>query len=316
MEIGKNITILKTAVGSLPSVSLINELKKNNMRVIGVDSDPNSIGFNFCNKSYVVPKANQKTYLKKIIEICNKEKPDVILPSIEEEIIKLSKNRKIFEEKKILVFTPEFKISKICADKLQTREKFLAHMIPTYRIFSNQIHFPCIIKPQFGRGGKDVFKVNNYEELKFYRKRIKKPIITEFLKGQEYSVDILADLDSVPISIIPRKRIKTESGISTIGKTENDKQIIKHCKKIVEEFHLVGPSCIQCFKHGKSIKFTEINNRFGGGAILSIYSDPSIIKNLIRITSGQKPIKNSKFKEGMMMRRYYSEIITTKTKST
>ena len=48
MEIGKNITILKTAVGSLPSVSLINELKKNNMRVIGGESDPNSIGFNFC----------------------------------------------------------------------------------------------------------------------------------------------------------------------------------------------------------------------------------------------------------------------------
>ena len=92
MEIGKNITILKTAVGSLPSVSLINELKKNNMRIIGVASDPNSIGFNFCDKSYVVPNATQKTFLKKIIQICNKEKPNVILPSIEEEIIKLSKS--------------------------------------------------------------------------------------------------------------------------------------------------------------------------------------------------------------------------------
>ena len=315
MEIGKNITILKTAVGSLPSVSLINELKKNNMRVIGVDSDPNSIGFNFCDKSYVVPNANQKTFLKKIIQICNKEKPNVILPSIEDEIIKLSKNRKIFEEKKILVLSPEFKISKICADKLRTREYFLAHKIPTYRIFFNKINFPCIIKPQFGRGGKDVFKVNNNEELDFYRKRIKKPIVTEFLKGEEYSVDILADLNSVPISIIPRKRIKTESGISTVGKTKKDQEIIQHCKKIVEEFHLIGPSCIQCFKHGKNIKFTEINNRFGGGSILSIHSDPSIIKNLIRIIDGKQPIKNSKFKEGLTMKRYYSEIITTKSKS-
>ena len=315
MEIGKNITILKTAVGSLPSVSLINELKKNNMRIIGVDSDPNSIGFNFCDKSYVVPNATQKTFLKKIIQICNKEKPNVILPSIEEEIIKLSKNRKIFEEKNILILSPEFNISKICADKLQTREKFLAHKIPTYGIFSNNTHFPCIIKPQFGRGGKDVFKVNNSEELKFYRKKIKKPIITEFLRGEEYSVDILADLDSVPISIIPRKRIKTESGISTVGKTKNDQQIIKYCKKIVEEFHLVGPSCIQCFKHGNNIKFTEINNRFGGGSILSIYADPSIIKNMARIIRGQKPIKNSKFKEGLTMTRYYSELITPKSKS-
>ena len=67
MKNRKNITILKTAVGSLPSMSFINELKRNNVTVIGVDSDPNSIGFNFCNKSYVVPKANQKTYLKKIM---------------------------------------------------------------------------------------------------------------------------------------------------------------------------------------------------------------------------------------------------------
>ena len=58
MKNKKNITILKTAVGSLPSVSLINELKRNNMRVIGVDSDPNSIGFDFCDKSYLVPKVN------------------------------------------------------------------------------------------------------------------------------------------------------------------------------------------------------------------------------------------------------------------
>ncbi len=66
---------------------------------------------------------------------------------------------------------------------------------------------------------------------------------------------------------------------------------------------------------GNNIKFTEINNRFGGGSILSIHADPSIIKNMTKIIRGQKPIKNSKFKEGLTMTRYYSELITKKSKS-
>lgn len=314
MKKRKNIIILKTAVGSLPAVSLIKELKKKNVKIIGLDSDPNSIGFYFCDKSYVIPNANEKMFLKKIIQICDKEKPDIILPSIEDEIIKLTKNRKVFEQKNILIFSPDYETSKICADKLRTCQRFEILGVPTYKIFTSEIKFPCVIKPRFGRGGKDVFKIINKEELRFYKKKIKNPIMTEFLKGEEYSIDILADKNSIPISIIPRKRIKTESGISTIGVTENNEQMIDYCKKIVKEFRLVGPSCIQCFKYKKNIKFTEINNRFGGGSVLSIRSDPTIITNIIKITRDEKPIRNSKFKVGLTMLRYYDEIITTNSK--
>ena len=121
-------------------------------------------------------------------------------------------------------------------------------------------------------------------------------------------MDVYCDLEGVPFSIVPRERIQTESGISIKGRTVFDREIIAYCDKIARALKLVGPSCIQCIKNKKCTKFIEINNRFGGGSILSIKSDPSIISNIKRIIGGGSVIPSSNFKEGLTMLRYYQEV--------
>ena len=128
------------------------------------------------------------------------------------------------------------------------------------------------------------------------------------------SVDIIADLNGEPLSIIPRGRIQTESGISIKGITKNESTIIDFCKKITKELELKGPSCIQCIKNESGVKFIEINNRFGGGSILSIHACKSIIDNLIKIAKNEKPVKDFEFKEELTMLRYYDEIFLEKDK--
>ena len=75
-----------------------------------------------------------------------------------------------------------------------------------------------------------------------------------------------------------------------------------------------GPSCIQCIKNESGVKFIEINNRFGGGSILSIHACKSIIDNLIKIAKNEKPVKDFEFKEELTMLRYYDEIFLEKDK--
>ena len=94
---------MRSAVGSLPSISLIKDLKKKGVRVIRLDSNPLSVGFHFCDKSYVVPYGNDPEFLKKIIRICKIEKPQMILSGPEEEILTLTKNKKWFSQQNILV---------------------------------------------------------------------------------------------------------------------------------------------------------------------------------------------------------------------
>lgn len=313
MQKKDNIKIVRSAVGSLPSIAIINELRRARVKVVGIDSDYLSVGFHFCDKKYIVPKGNAPKFLDEILRICNIERPDLILPGPEEEIQILSLNKHRFLKRGVIVLCPDYETVRICSDKLKTYKFFEESDISYPKIYNKKnVRFPCIIKPRFGRGGKDVHIARNKKEMNFYLSKIKNSIIQEFIEGTEYSIDIFSDTNGNVLSIVPRIRIKTESGISIKGITVYDKHIIKECERIAAKLKLIGPSCIQCIKNKSGIRFIEINMRFGGGSILSLKANSSIIKNLIRIGRRQTPKAQRNFKKGLMMLRYYNEFFFQK----
>lgn len=239
-----------------------------------------------------------------------KEKPQAILSGPEEELLTLSKNKRKIQESGTLLVCPDYEYVQICADKKKTTEVFLRLGIPTPELFNDKksVELPCIIKARFGRGSSEVYVAKNEDELDFYLKKVNESVIQRFIQGDEYTVDILADKDGNAVSVVPRLRISTESGISVKSKTIYDEEIIDYSKKIAKELKLFGFSCIQCIKNKQGVKFIEVNTRFGGGAILSIKADKTIIPNLIKLIKGEKLHPSKGFKEGLVMLRYYSEV--------
>lgn len=310
----KKIKIIRSAVGCMASMGLINELKKKDVEVIGIDCDPTSVGLYLSDKGYVVPRADKPEFLNSVLSICEIEKPDAILSGPEEEIIILSRNKKLFEDVGVLVLCPDYDTVEVCTDKFKTYQAFKRYGVPQPdRYEKNNVKYPCIIKPLFGRGGKGIYEIKNEEEFESCLNRIDGEfIIQEFVQGTEYTVDILADMDGNPLSIVPRIRLKTESGISVKAMTVRDREIIDYCDKIVRKIKLKGPSCIQCIKNKDGIKFLEINPRFGGGSILSIKADKTIIPNLIKMIKGENPIPSTGFQDKLVMLRYYSEYFIKK----
>jgi len=306
----EKIKIIRSAVGSMPSWGLIDELQKSGVEVIGIDSNPLSFGLYVLRKNYVVPRGDDPNFIREMLKIIDKEQPDAILSGPEEELLTLSKNKREIEERGTLLLCPDYEYVEICVDKKKTNEVFERIKIPTPKIFTDidSVKFPCIIKPRFGRGSSDVYIAKNKDDLHFYLKKVNEPIIQEFIQGEEYTVDILADRDGNTLSVVPRLRLGIESGISVKGKTVYDKEIIDYSNKIAKKLKLFGPSCIQCIRNKERIKFIEVNTRFGGGSILSIKADPTIISNLIKIIRGEKPEPSSGFKEGLVVLRYYSEV--------
>ena len=306
------MNLLITAIGSPAKASLALSLMNHGFKVIGVDINPLAVGRFVCNEFYTVPKASEPGFISEFVQICEKNKVDAILPSLAEEALALKKNEKWFNAIKIL--SPNAETIEICRDKLKTHH-FLRDMdIVTPDIYTDKtprkdMHFPIVIKPINGRGGAGIKIASCFIELrKFYKPDC---IMQRYASGTEYTVDILSDLEGNPISIIPRTRLQIESGISMSGTTVNDKKLIALCSKIATELKLVGPSCIQCIHSGNDdYKFTDINLRFGGGALLGIKADPTILPNLERIINGLKPIMPNGFQTGLTMLRYYSEVYT------
>src|SRR5207245_8087297 len=129
-------------------------------------------------------------------------------------------------------------------NKQEKKKKHECLGIPIPKIFTKKtVKFPCIIKPSFGSGGTGVSIVNNMHELESHLSKIENPIIQEFVEGTEYSIDVFSDLNGIPLSVVPRIRIQTESGISIKGVTLYDKTLIDYCDKISRKLRLIGPSC-------------------------------------------------------------------------
>ena len=320
-----SIKILRTACGCMAAIGLIKELVNRGVEVICADANPLSVGLYYCKKGYVIPKGDDPSFIPKVLEISKKEHVNAILSGPEEEIIQIAKNKSVFLKEDIIPLVPEYESALICFDKFKTYNFFIKNNIPTPKtIFLikeedknnlklDGLEFPVILKPRFGRGSKGVYIVNDNEELKFIISKYCKDsdyLIQEFVRGVECTIDVFSDLKGNPLSIVPRKRLAVESGIATKSQTFYNKKIINYIHKITEKLKLIGPSNIQCIIDEKegTPRFIEINPRFGGGSILSIKADPTIIENLIRIVKGEKPIPSNGFREGLIMLRYYSEV--------
>ena len=245
-------------------------------------------------KYFVVPCANDNLYIPKIAELARKHKIDLIIPTVDEELLILALNLKEIPCQVIL--SPLSTII-LCQDKLNTIKE-LKDIIPTPEIFENleDIKFPAIIKPRSSRGSRHIFFVQNRKEaraafkiLTFKQYLPSELLLQEYLPGDEYTVDLICDRKGKPLVIVPRLRLATKGGISTIGKTVKNKEIIELVEKITSKIVFYGPVNIQ-FKIDSSskIKLLEINPRTSGGLPITYQSGINIPLLIIKNAFFQK----------------------------
>jgi hypothetical protein len=53
------------------------------IKLITCDMNPNSYGFHLADSSYTVPGGQDPDYIKKMLEICKKEKPDLLVSGVD-----------------------------------------------------------------------------------------------------------------------------------------------------------------------------------------------------------------------------------------
>ena len=316
-------TVLRGCVGAISSAAVITALQREGVRVVGMDSDPHSVGFRLCETSYHVLPPDDPGYIANILSICQGEAVDAILPSAEEEILVLGAQREVWEENGIELLCPPYWTSVKCADKRQTHRYFAETGIPFPTVWDTarisalltnpstlQTLFPCIVKPPMGRGGIGVFKVEDRHELAWRLAKDPDLIVQEYIEGDRWAVDTLMDWDGTILSMVTRRTILMQSGSTTKGVTERDDKAMGYARQIVRDLQLVGPSIIEYIRGPDGIEFLEVNTRFGGGAALWLEADPSVMPNLVRMIRGEAGVPSGGFTEGLEMLRYYQEVFT------
>ncbi len=320
------ITIIRSAVGSLASVGFIKLLKNMGFKVIGTGISKESVGKFFVDSFYKVPKASKEDeVIESYLAIARKERAKWIISGPEEEIIVLSKHKDVFESEGVYILHPDYKSLNIITDKYNayTFLKRKGISLPATELATDiknvvkNSQRKFILKPRKGRGSTNIVVFSDPDDIPpGVLKNPQNFIIQEYIGGPECTVDVLCNLQGNILNIIPRRRIKVDSGITVIGETERDEKLINITEKILSIIKIIGGACLQFIKSDEtgSYYLTDINPRFGGGVILSLTSSKTFrenLKNLLGFKWGRLLYKSYEF-DKLRMVRYYDEIYENK----
>ena len=278
-----------------------------------VDSDPSAPTSQFCNVFEKVPQISSAEYIPTLLDFCKRHKIDILIPLLDTELIPIAENVNSFKKLGVLVNISSVDVVKICRDKMLTQKFFCENSIlnPSVKedINVDNVKYPLFIKPIDGSSSVMSYKVNNARELEFFKTYVQKPIIQQFIEGDEYTIDVCCDFNSKPITVVPRQRISVRAGEIQKGKTVKDAEIINKAKDIVAKLKPYGHITIQCIKNKDGVFFTEINPRFGGGAPMSISAGANSIENLVRLKLGEELEYSENWQENMLFSRFDDAVV-------
>jgi len=243
--------------------------------IIAADIDPLAPGLHIADAAYIVPAISDPDYVSTLREIMRREDIGLVFPLLDHDIPVLAENRALLEVDGAVVAVISAEAAALTRDKWQTHQFFESLGVPTARSWlpenlpDSGLPFPLFVKPRSGSAGKNTFRVDSSEDLRYALERAHQPIIQEFLAGAEVTNDVVCSFEGEVWAVVSRERIEVRWGEVAKGKTIHDPDILGHCVTIAQALQARGPITVQCIM-SDGPKFTEINARYGGGHPLSI----------------------------------------------
>ena len=294
-ELNKEVNVLLTSVGRRGYlVNYFKEALSGIGKVYVSNSSDISPAFNYADASVVTPIIYDEGYIEFLLDYCFKNGIKAIISLFDIDLPVLSRNKEKFEEFGIKIIVSDIETVMICNDKYKTynflknnnfnvKKTYLSKSEALKDIARGIINYPLIIKPRWGMGSISVLQVDNEEELNIlYNKTLKNIkdtylkyeanediensiLIQEKIKGQEYGIDIINDLEGNYVNTIVKKKLAMRSGETDCAVVVENEEIEKLGAQISKLLRHVANLDVDLFIEDGKIYVLEMNARFGGG---------------------------------------------------
>ena len=117
----RDITVLITACGNVYMPGTTASIKNNgerNIRLIGADMNHDDTILQMVDQYYTVPRGDDPAYADAILDICIKEKVDVVIPIMSAELVTLAKNADKFAQAGVALSVSDLEPLEIANNKL------------------------------------------------------------------------------------------------------------------------------------------------------------------------------------------------------
>ena len=257
---------------SLHLVDMLDELKHNDfgfdIRIVGVNCDENALPYSLIDARYIAPRVTDPKYIDCIVDICQKEEVDVILPFVTSELVLMAEKRQEIESR----CNAKVSISSVESMKVATNK------IETFRLFHEfmpveiDVRYASDIKSFFERHSKvccklpdrsgglgfaivdeskalDPMLLNKYATNRYIRyddlvamfnaHPNRGMILQEFIEGDEFSLCCLADNGDVRFEIgydVP----VISYGAPMVARIDMNENASKIAKQVIAELKFDG----------------------------------------------------------------------------
>lgn len=294
--------VLVTAIGTAASTTIVSALRDTNeFHIIGGDiyrRDQVATSKDV-DEFYTFPSAirNQDAYIDFVLQFCKEHKVSFYFPTIDEEVVNLSKNREKFEEIGVHLCIPNDGLINICHYKDQffdwVEENIPQIAIKTYHTLEElkDEDFPVFIKPAEGRGSNGCQKIENrdrFEQLLADGLRLQDYVVQPFIHGAVISVDLVRNEKTGQKTQLQRvEELRNASGCGVAVTILNEQKLADICDELMEKLALNGVVNAEFFRTEEGYSIIEINPRFPAGTSFSVLAGCNTPLHAIKIAEGK-----------------------------
>jgi carbamoyl-phosphate synthase large subunit len=262
-----------------------------------------------------VPAVYDSSYIDKTLAICKEHNVKALISLNDLELPIIAANKERFLAIGATPIVSEAEVIDICFDKYKTAQFIESIGLYTPKTFVNldsakealksgDLTYPLILKPRWGSGSIGIEFVNNDEELDeiyaLLNKKIKKTIlatasvgdeyilIQQCIKGQEYGMDVMNDLQGNNLGVAVKMKLSMRAGETDKAKTVANDDIAEIGRTIAKNLHHIGNLDCDVFEKDGKYYVLELNPRFGGGFPFSYEAGVNFPKAIIELLKGNE----------------------------
>ena len=232
-------------------------------KVIATNSIAETPGMFAADVAEVVPSANDPEFINVFLDVCQRHEVKMFCSLHDWEALYIAPHKAHFLAQGIIPVVPDPELADICLDKYKAGLFANSIGLPYPKCFieldealaaisSGEVVFPLILKPRWGQGSIFIKKVHTNEELKSAYRQIhselidsglgylasedqdRQVLIQQFVKGQEYSLDVVNDLQGNFAACFVKHMLSMRFGETDVAKTVTMPQIEKYGRQIAE----------------------------------------------------------------------------------
>ena len=200
--------------------------------VVAVDANPLSPALMKADRGVVVPLASSPDYVPALADLVAAHGVRAVLPLADLDNVELVAGRALLERAGAALLLPDLAVAEAMFDKYRCHEALLAAGLPSPDTWIPEElparpPLPLLVKRRWGYASRDIYRCETLAEVRFFVDYAGVPVIVQrFCPGEQFSIDVLCDLEGRAVNVIPRTMIESKGGESIKGQTIADPRLI------------------------------------------------------------------------------------------